>query len=842
MAKIPFSVSARTARLIGQENFTNAEGAIVELVKNSYDADAKVCLVIYNIPFPEFRNPLRDVEVEALKKNDPELYDILVFDQGTFHLTEPSLKRHYKRIRQVLFSQNSIFIIDNGDGMDDSIIKKNWMTIGTGNKEFEYVSVDGRIKTGAKGIGRFALDRLGSLSEMWTIPKKKDKGFYWKMDWQQFETPDSSLADIKADLETSDINISQFLQENFGTIEFIKNLTPGSFSHGTIIKISKLRDDWEQSHLDSSFKNLEALIPPKELAIPFKVFQGYVQDSKAYGEVDTAFFNDYDYKVLASYDAKELKVKLHITRNELDLKLVESKFGFLYENTQRPYDLDTLKDKEFEDSKDINELMKWPKTASNVALLKEVGDFSFSFYFLKNTVSSKEDYPFLSISYQERQKVISRFGGIKIYRDSFRVRPYGDSGNDWLKLGERAQRSPAGPGQRIGDWRVGPNQIAGIINISRVANSKIVDKSDRGSLVENTSFDLLKKIVENTIHYFEYDRSKILNPYYLHFDAEKKKQRQKEIQEAAEKIADELYAKRKAEEEAKNKAESDTGSSGENKDEFEEEKEQFQKILEEQLTNLQIDDDKDAELAQVRSLASLGLIVSSFAHELREIRNNVEEIKDLEDIYKSIIPLKLRTNQLYVDGLNIIDLLKSGGEKTKHWVDYSLTAIKKDKRKRSSFNFKDYFKGLKKNWEVPLNDRGIIFEIYEEGSFEYQFRAFEIDMDTIFGNLITNSIDSFNNIDTIIQRKITIHHHLIDGRIVLTYKDNGTGLPDVFTDKNDIFLPFTTSKKDTKGNDIGTGLGMYLVKMVVQDNSGDIDILDSDEGFCIKLNFPTRNN
>ncbi|MEL6358971.1 MAG: hypothetical protein AAFQ01_03435, partial [Bacteroidota bacterium] len=48
MAKISFDISARTARLIGQENFTNAEGAVIELVKNSYDADAN------NVVYPKF--------------------------------------------------------------------------------------------------------------------------------------------------------------------------------------------------------------------------------------------------------------------------------------------------------------------------------------------------------------------------------------------------------------------------------------------------------------------------------------------------------------------------------------------------------------------------------------------------------------------------------------------------------------------------------------------------------------------------------------------------------------------------------------------------------------------
>ncbi len=46
---IPFAISARTAHLIGLENFANAEGAIVELVKNSYDADADICVVVADI-------------------------------------------------------------------------------------------------------------------------------------------------------------------------------------------------------------------------------------------------------------------------------------------------------------------------------------------------------------------------------------------------------------------------------------------------------------------------------------------------------------------------------------------------------------------------------------------------------------------------------------------------------------------------------------------------------------------------------------------------------------------------------------------------------------------------
>ncbi|MBF4989466.1 hypothetical protein [Methylophilus sp. 14] len=45
MTQIPFNVSARAAILIGRENIANSKGAIIELVKNSHDADSKFCIV-----------------------------------------------------------------------------------------------------------------------------------------------------------------------------------------------------------------------------------------------------------------------------------------------------------------------------------------------------------------------------------------------------------------------------------------------------------------------------------------------------------------------------------------------------------------------------------------------------------------------------------------------------------------------------------------------------------------------------------------------------------------------------------------------------------------------------
>ena len=116
-----------------------------------------------------------------------------------------------------------------------------------------------------------------------------------------------------------------------------------------------------------------------------------------------------------------------------------------------------------------------------------------------------------------------------------------------------------------------------------------------------------------------------------------------------------------------------------------------------------------------------------------------------------------------------------------------------------------------------------------------------MDMSTIFTNLINNSIDSFNNLTRIQERNINIEATILNDYIEISYSDNGVGLDKVFEDDNEeIFLPFTTAKRDRNLKEIGTGLGMYLVKSVIDDNNGTIDILNPEVWFSLLITFPTR--
>lgn len=809
MVKIPFKVSARAGKLFGRENFSNPEGAIIELVKNSYDADAKNCFVFFDIP----------TKIE--KDSNGKEFEVPIKEKSI------------------------LYIIDNGEGMTKKVIEDYWMQIGTGNKEKNYISDNKRTKTGAKGIGRFALDRLGFETEMWTLSKKeKDKfGSYWKMDWNQFDEAEKAISDIEAELEQFEFKLKDILRaltlDNQLVFENIEDI---DFVSGTIIKISNLKDFWYSDETKNVFKSLEALIPPKELNIPFEVYFKHFQLAKEYGKVETAFFNDFDYKLKATYSAETLNIDFEITRNELDVKLLKKKYPNVYKTKNKPYDLETLEKKVFTYSKSIDKVLKLTLDDSNKKQLHDVGSFELTFFYLKFSNSIKEGYPFKTVVASERKATLERFGGVKVYRDSFRVRPYGDPTNDWLKLGARVAQSPAGAGQRIGDWRVRPEQTAGIITISRKNNPLLIDKSDRGALQENNAFDTFKTIIVGVIHEFEFDRTKMLNPLFIEHKKEIEKQKEKEIQKRAEALANTIVEQRKKVEESIYGSKSKLDLFQEKKEEEEKKtyeeafKDTFKLIADE--TALQI----NKEIVQVRSLASLGLIVSSFAHELKEIKDNAVEAKELERIFNSIVPNEIKKSVEYKEGIDIIELLDENSDKVIHWVDYALTAIRKDKRTRDKFVFTNFFISLEKSWRRIFKKKDINLNIIDNTKgLSYDFRAFEMDMSTIFTNLINNSIDSFNSLTHIQERNINIEATILNDYIEISYSDNGVGLDKVFEDDNEeIFLPFTTAKRDRNLKEIGTGLGMYLVKSVIDDNNGTIDILSPKVGFSLLITFPTR--
>ncbi len=800
MSLVPFSVSARTAQLIGQQNFSTADGAVIELVKNCYDADSKTAIVFFD-------NVAQD------KAN------------------------------------HSLLIIDNGDGMTEQILRDHWMMIGTDNKEEDFETESGRVKTGAKGIGRFALDRLGEIAEMFTLSKGKLDGCYWKVNWNDFKPRGISISQVNAILEPLPaFNYRQKIDELSGNFTPLSDyLTNKNFdlSNGTIIKISNLKEEWTEEEITKLFENLEILVPPKEQPIfNIALFNNKLPDS--FGELSGAYYDDYDYKVTAKYlDDLNKSVSITIERNELDVNRIEKDYLDVFSMPLMkvpPYDLPSLKQDKIELSSSLNELVKGQTEADSKNLLDKIGKFSFTFYFLKNTKSDdkgesdSQKYPYRNFNSAGRRAWLRKFGGVKIFRDDFRVRPYGEYGQDWLKLGERQGQSPQGAGQRIGAYRIRPNQISGTINISRITNISFQDKSGREGIQENEVFDLFKSIILGIIAQFEKDRNIIMFSF----------------SELRKKINADEEAKKKAAEEAQRVLDEQQRNEQNQTNENTAPSDITNKPTETELTlakGLKAQEgeieEKDNEIRLLRSLSGTGLIVASFAHELRSLRTLlVSRTDDLKSILEKLLEArKVKKLPQEENPFSMLNHMRDQDIQIKHWLDYSLSALKKDKRTRTNLDISDYFIAFKESWDNALKRRKVDLNIQNNLKAPVTIRAFAIDFDTLFNNLLINSLDSFKRRKDSKARKVQVRYES-DSKIVKIYfSDTGAGLSqDYHKHPNEIFLPFETSKVDKRGNKIGTGIGMYLAKTIVEDYKGEIEILEIHDGFKLGVYLPLRND
>jgi hypothetical protein len=144
-----FRPKARLLLQLGDQLIKNESVALLELVKNSYDADAKKVLV------------------SMTKLADPQ--------------------------------KARIIIEDDGDGMDVEIIEKVWMEPGSNYKEKIFLSKKksklNRLPIGEKGIGRFGVHKLGNKIEIVTKMKGK-KEVVFNIDWNDFSNAEY-LGDVK---------------------------------------------------------------------------------------------------------------------------------------------------------------------------------------------------------------------------------------------------------------------------------------------------------------------------------------------------------------------------------------------------------------------------------------------------------------------------------------------------------------------------------------------------------------------------------------------------------------------------------------------------------------------
>lgn len=259
MADVHFKTNILLKNIIGKDLITDDNLAVLELVKNSFDAGSPEVSIIY--------------------KN-------IINNDDNAQLKLPT-------------NQTSLLIIkDNGAGMNEDDLINKWLNIAYSEKK-EIRENYGRIQAGNKGVGRFSCDRLGYFLTIYS--RKKDANYYKLfIDWRLFEIEgkkDSLIQDIN--LNISEITTNDFpLQTGYDP-----------FESGTILEIAYLREFWTKDKILSLKRELEKFINPNQIfsSSRFDVFlyaKDYQQDDnqvnddikKINGKVENKIFDKLNFK------------------------------------------------------------------------------------------------------------------------------------------------------------------------------------------------------------------------------------------------------------------------------------------------------------------------------------------------------------------------------------------------------------------------------------------------------------------------------------------------------------------------------------------------------------------
>ena len=388
---------------MGVQNFSNKESAILELVKNAFDAGALIM----------------------------------------------TLK----------ISKNAIEIEDNGCGISREDLTKNWMHIGKSDKGYEIEDKNGekRIQAGSKGVGRFALARLGE-NVIVESRKKGYKSIKWTTDWN-----------------------TSSLEEN----DEKKNI-------GTCMKIQNLRDKWTEKVAKNLGEYLGRTYCDSVMKINLFYNDNPITIIRAFDNPQQGI--NYSSKIILNYDANKMELHCDIENDEFLNDAQKYCTKDIHSHTQIINLYNEYENKEVDSDENIAEIMQ------------KLGDFSAEFYFGIDRVLAGDEEKFL----YKRRNLDDRYKlGIILYRNSFSISSY-EGKKDWLGLGKRVRKSPAAASHPTGSWRVRENQISGKVDIDKKINYMLQDLSNRQGLDENIYYMVFLDIIHTGLEEFERYRQSII--------------------------------------------------------------------------------------------------------------------------------------------------------------------------------------------------------------------------------------------------------------------------------------------------------------------------------------------
>ncbi|MDP8268999.1 MAG: sensor histidine kinase [Candidatus Tenebribacter davisii] len=717
-SNLRFRTDSGTISHLGKDSIKDHTTAIIELVKNGYDADAT------------------KVEIEIItKQNNPY-----------------------------------IRVADNGTGMSNDDIINKWLRIGYSDKRINKKTTTNRRKTGEKGIGRLSADRLGSEILLKT-KQINSKIIGIIIDWDDFtkQRTDLSLIPLKK-VESSTIRLPK---------DNLKN------NHGTEIVITNLRNQWRDSDAKKLFEELSLLVSPFRTKSDFNI--------NLITDIETEYKGEIKVK-----EHLEPEVSIQVIYEGVDDEItytLKDKYKFSQEEENR-ISWTQLTQKNNIDGK------KYLKDIKNISVSKESPScgpvmIDLMFYPIEGAFVEGTEF-----TLKKLREYLSYNGGIKIYRDDISLKPYGFTGcegEDWLDLGERQGRDPAGIGRE--GWKVKNNQMMGAVYIQRDDNPNLDDSAAREGLVHNEAYHDLRALTLCCIRLLELHRFNIKKK--LHKKDEKKRKSNRALLEEYKKELDNLKSELKELKAIAIQNKHDYVLSA---------SEQVQIVVDKTKETEEAIEDILNKNRTLSGLATLGISSAVFGH---ETRISVDKL----NIVIGNILLLIQSKQFDLKRtITRIEEAQKYANQVHEWGSFALSRIKRDKRRKHKINIEKIIDNIIKDIKPIFEAREIKIEPIMT---EVIAKTFPMDIETIVLNLMTNSYSAClaNPTGRIVQVELKETQRDGHNGFSICVADSGHGVDEKL--REIIWEALFTTKTGEQGKETGTGLGLTIVKSLVEDLKGD---------------------
>jgi signal transduction histidine kinase len=667
----------------------------------------------------------------------------------------------------------TLIISDNGVGMTEEQLINGFMRISSTDKIHNPTSDKfKRTKAGRKGIGRFATQRLGEQLIIITQTQESEKALKIIIDWSRY-TIDKDLASITFPIE----EVEKEKEE------------------GTTLTIHNLRDGWTYAAIRRVYRYVLDLFQPN-----------YLSDRSK--NLNFAIQNENSFKVNFNQTINGVKNTILNEQVSIFNKSLATFEGYIDDEHNG---IITVKSESLE----LNDSLSIDYSEDNKKYVKLSNVYFKIHFFLYGQAIRYYNGTILGTDLNKIQELSQTASGVRLYRNGFRVLPYGEVTDDWTRVDRRWSSESGKTTVPLSN-----KNLFGFVEIADAEGKLFEETASREGLIENEAFRQLsdfinKALVKARERIVEKITAFRANTNADDFTQSSEKQEQS-TQEKLQKLTDFF------EDDSNDNTDENNQQSKEAK---EKKKIEGKKIIEEIRKELE-------EAGMLRVLAGLGLAIGEFTHEITNYKYPV---------YGHIH--KLHNQNLPQESLEQVKGLENNFNSLYSYTGYfSATISHNTNRATDPVDLLAVIDNFQQTIKNDLDKNNIQFEVDEWNFNVKTIPMHRSEWSSILFNLYTNAKKAIKREKAF--GKIFIEVGIEDENTFIKFHDNGDGIPEENRHRvfNAFFSTSTPASFDAPRDEqmVGTGLGLKIVKDIINSYKGKISLVEPNNGYatCFKIEIP----